>query len=48
MVDVSPVTHTSKMERLVGYGTALAERTPFEEGGCLVSSLRIGKKSSHD
>ncbi len=23
------------MERLVGYGTALAERTPFEEGDVL-------------
>jgi uncharacterized phosphosugar-binding protein len=36
LVDVSPVTHTSKMERLVGYGTALAERTPFEEGDVLL------------
>ena len=36
LVDVSPVTHTSKMERLVGYGTALAERTSFEEGDILL------------
>lgn len=36
LVDVSPVTHTSKMERLVGYGTTLAERTPFEEGDVLL------------
>src|SRR5690554_6535652 len=28
LLDVEPVTHTSKMERLVGYGTALANITP--------------------
>lgn len=36
MLDVSPVTHTSKMERLVGYGTALADRTSFKAGDVLV------------
>lgn len=36
LLDVEPVTHTSKMERLVGYGTALAEKTPFKEGDVLV------------
>lgn len=27
LLDVEPITHTSKMERLVGYGTALAKNT---------------------
>lgn len=36
LLDVQPITHTSKMERLVGYGTALAEKTPFKEGDVLI------------
>ena len=30
MLDRSPITFTSKMERLEGYGTALAEIQPFK------------------
>lgn len=30
--DIEPVTHTSRMERLPGYGTLLAQKTPFQEG----------------
>lgn len=36
LLDVQPITHTSKMERLVGYGTALAEKTPFKDGDVLI------------
>ncbi len=36
MLDVSPVTHTSEMERLVGYGTAIANKTPFKAGDILI------------
>ncbi|PRY82509.1 sugar isomerase domain-containing protein [Alkalibacterium olivapovliticus] len=36
LLDVEPVTHTSKMERLVGYGTLLADNTPFKEGDVLI------------
>lgn len=35
LLDVEPVTHTSQMERLVGYGTALANKTPFSNGDVL-------------
>lgn len=34
--NVEPVTHTSQMERLVGYGTALADKTPFTQGDVLL------------
>lgn len=36
LLDVEPITHTSKMERLVGYGTSLAEKTPFKKGDVLL------------
>ncbi|MCY1714478.1 SIS domain-containing protein [Caproiciproducens galactitolivorans] len=36
MLDTSPITHTSKMERLVGYGTLLAQKTPMQEGDVLI------------
>jgi uncharacterized phosphosugar-binding protein len=36
LLDVEPVTHTSKMERLVGYGTLLADKTPFSTGDVLL------------
>lgn len=36
LLDVEPVTHTSQMERLVGYGTTLANKTPFAEGDLLI------------
>lgn len=36
LLDVEPVTHTSKMERLVGYGTLLADKTPFSKGDVLL------------
>lgn len=35
LLNVEPITHTSKMERLVGYGTALAEKMPFKKGDVL-------------
>lgn len=36
LLDVEPVTHTSKMERLVGYGKALADKTPFQPEDVLI------------
>lgn len=36
MLDQSPVTVTSKMERLEGYGTALASKIPFAEADALI------------
>jgi len=35
-LNVEPITHTSQMERLVGYGTTLANRTPFRKGDLLL------------
>lgn len=36
LLDVEPITHTSQMERLMGYGTALANKTPFKKGDVLL------------
>ncbi|HCM87141.1 MULTISPECIES: SIS domain-containing protein [Enterococcus] len=36
MLDQSPITVTSKMERLEGYGTTLASTIPFKEGDVLI------------
>ncbi len=36
MLDTEPVTHTSQMERLNGYGKLLADKTPFSKGDCLI------------
>lgn len=45
MLDVSPVTHTSEMERLVGYGTAIANKTPFKKGDVLIVHSASGRNS---
>lgn len=36
MLDTSPITMTSKMERLVGYGSIVSEKVPIKEGDILV------------
>ena len=36
MLDTAPITHTSKMERLEGYGTALADKTPIKKGDVVI------------
>ena len=36
MLDRSPITFTSKMERLEGYGSALAATQPFTAGDVLI------------
>lgn len=36
MLDRSPVTFTSQMERLEGYGTVIGRFTPFREGDVLI------------
>lgn len=36
MLDTEPITITSQMERLVGYGQVLANKTPFAQGDVLI------------
>ena len=36
MLDTSPITHTSRMERLVGYGTSLIEKTNIEKDDVII------------
>ncbi|MFH5881854.1 MAG: SIS domain-containing protein [Candidatus Izemoplasmataceae bacterium] len=44
-LSVRPITHTSKMERLEGYGTLLAEKTPFEPGDVLIAHSVSGRNT---
>lgn len=43
MLDTSPITHTSHMERLIGYGTVLANATPFQKGDVLLAHSVSGR-----
>lgn len=44
MLDTEPITHTSGMERLVGYGTQLAhDRAAFREGDVLIAHSVSGR-----
>lgn len=43
MLDTSPITHTSQMERLIGYGTLLAKKTPFKKGDVLIAHSVSGR-----
>ena len=36
MLDTAPITQTSRMERLVGYGSALIEKTPIKADDVLI------------
>lgn len=36
LLDTEPITHTSRMERLVGYGTLLAQKNPMKPGDVLI------------
>ncbi|MCI5774058.1 MAG: SIS domain-containing protein [Erysipelotrichaceae bacterium] len=36
MLDTTPITQTSRMERLNGYGTALVEKTPVKSGDVVI------------
>ena len=47
MLDRSPITFTSQMERLEGYGTNLAKTVSFKKSRCIDPSLSIGKKPNH-
>lgn len=40
-----PVTMTSQMERLDGYGTLLAQKTPFKEGDVLLTHSVSGRNT---
>ena len=46
MLDTTPITHTSHMERLVGYGTELARGTSVPEGATLVIVAGMGGGTS--
>lgn len=43
MLDNSPITITSKMERLIGYGSILANKTPFNAGDVLIAHSVSGR-----
>jgi uncharacterized phosphosugar-binding protein len=44
MLDTEPITHTSEMERLVGYGTALAKsKADFKPGDALIAHSVSGR-----
>lgn len=43
MLDTSPITHTSQMERLIGYGTMLAKKTPMKQGDVLITHSVSGR-----
>jgi len=45
MLDRSPVTFTSQMERLEGYGTEIAKRVPFRAGDVLILHSVSGRNS---
>lgn len=36
MLDTEPITHTSRMERLIGYGSELSKCISFEQGDVLI------------
>ncbi|GAB2569126.1 SIS domain-containing protein [Gracilibacillus alcaliphilus] len=44
-LDVEPISYTSKMERLAGYGTLLAEKTPMKKGDVLILHSVSGRNS---
>lgn len=46
MLDTEPITHTTEMERLDGYGTVLANKTPFSEGDILILHSVSGRNPS--
>lgn len=43
MLDNTPITLTSQMERLVGYGSILACKTPFKAGDVLIAHSVSGR-----
>lgn len=45
LLDTSPITHTSNMERLNGYGTLLAKSVGFKEGDVLICHSVSGRNS---
>ena len=45
MLDTEPITHTSRMERLEGYGTLLAKNVGFKEGDVLIAHSVSGRNN---
>lgn len=43
MLDVEPVTQTSRMERLPGYGSILGKKVPFHPGDILIAHSVSGR-----
>lgn len=45
MLNVRPVTFTSKMERLEGYGNEIADKTPIKKGDIVICHSVSGRNS---
>lgn len=45
LLDTQPISHTSQMERLNGYGTLLAKTVGFKEGDVLIAHSVSGRNS---
>ncbi|MFW6298792.1 MAG: SIS domain-containing protein [Bacillota bacterium] len=45
MLNVKPVTFTSKMERLEGYGTLIAEKTPIKKDDVVITHSVSGRNT---
>lgn len=43
MLDTEPISHTSVMERMEGYGTSLAMNTPIKEGDVVITHSVSGR-----
>ncbi|MFP4078281.1 MAG: sugar isomerase domain-containing protein [Candidatus Izemoplasmataceae bacterium] len=45
MLDVKPVTFTSKMERLEGFGTLIADKTPIQKDDVIITHSVSGRNT---
>ena len=45
MLDQRPITYTSKMERLEGYGTLIAQKTPLKQGDVVIAHSVSGRNT---
>ena len=45
LLDTEPITHTSRMERLEGYGSLLAKNVGFKEGDVLIAHSVSGRNN---
>ncbi len=45
MLNTTPITHTSQMERLVGYGTLIAHKSPIKKDDVLIAHSVSGRNT---